>query len=121
MAGLCEGGNEPPGSLKASAWHPPGVRNQVFIDGEMDEHKFIGVLRDILSNSVHKLGLDEVFRFQQHNDPKHITVKTTEWLVYNSSIRLLTPPQSPDLNPIEYLWQYLGRERAKRHPSNKGD
>ncbi|KAJ4430930.1 hypothetical protein ANN_19523 [Periplaneta americana] len=55
-----------------------GVRNLAFIDGKMDQYKFIAVLRDILSNSVHKLGLDGVFRFQQDNDSKHTAIETRE-------------------------------------------
>jgi transposase len=43
--------------------------------------------------------------FQQDNDPKHKAIRVQEWL--NSNTAAWThdwPPNSPDLNPIENIW-----------------
>jgi len=34
--------------------------------------------------------------------PKHTAGIVKEWIIYNTLHTLATPPQSPDINPIEY-------------------
>ncbi|KAJ8870126.1 hypothetical protein PR048_029138 [Dryococelus australis] len=96
-----------------------GVKNLTIIEGAMDSIKYISVLRLDISNSAQKLGLAGVCVFQQDYDPKHTTMKTKEWLFYNAPRRILTLPQSPYVNPIEQLWEYLGEPVQKHHPSSK--
>ena len=70
---------------------------------------------------IRKLVLEDDFYFQQDNDPKHTAYKTREWLLYNTPHRLMTPPQSPDLNPIENLWTILDSHVRKHKIKNKND
>jgi transposase len=51
--------------------------------------------------------------FQQNNDPKHTSNKARHWMEDNDIILLDWPPQSPDLNPIEHLWQHIKTELCK--------
>jgi transposase len=65
------------------------------------------MLRGNLKKSVRKLGIRDSYLFQQDNDPKHTALITREWLLYNARGLLETPPQCPDINPIENLWSLL--------------
>lgn len=96
-----------------------GVGNITFIEGTMTAKSYIDVLQDNLSESSNKLGLDGLYYFQQDNDPKHTARITQEWLLTNVPHRLITPPQSPDMNPIENLWSILDSQIRRRAISNK--
>lgn len=80
-----------------------GPGQLVFIDGIMDQFKYISILRENLAPSVEKLGISENYKFYQGNDPKHKAHNTRMWLLYNCPHVIETPPQSPDINVIENL------------------
>jgi hypothetical protein len=98
-----------------------GVGNLHIIEGIMDHRMYIDILKQNLHASAQKMGLGNDFIFQQDNDPKHTARNTKLWLMYNTPKRLETPPQSPDLNPIEHLWHRLETDIRKRHISNRKD
>ena len=81
-----------------------GVGN-VFIDGIMDETKYLKILQENLRDSVSKLNLSSNYWFQSDNDLKHTAKIVKEWVLYNVLHVSLHPPQNPDLNivPIEHL------------------
>ncbi|GFU76902.1 transposable element Tcb1 transposase [Trichonephila clavipes] len=75
---------------------------------------YFNVLRHNLFDSAKKLSMENFFIFQQDNCPKHTAIVTKTWLLYHVPRRLETPPQSPDLNPIENLRMHLDTEVRKK-------
>ena len=56
----------------------------------------------------------------QDNDPKHTSRVAQNFLLDNGINWWKTPPESPDLNPIENIWGSMKRFLRDRHkPTNK--
>lgn len=98
-----------------------GVGKLTFIDTTMDQYIYMNILRFQLLPSACVMGIKDTFSFYQDNDPKHKAKSVQEWLTANCSNVLQTPPQSPDLNPIENLWSFLEREIRKHVINNVND
>lgn len=64
--------------------------------------------------------LEEEHKFMQDNDPKHTSNLAKKFLEDNNVNWWKTPPESPDLNPIENMWHEL-KEFIRREvkPFNK--
>ncbi|GFU79519.1 transposable element Tcb2 transposase [Trichonephila clavipes] len=56
------------------------------------------------------------FLFMHDNARPHRANLVDEFLESEDIKRIPWPANSPDLNPIENLWDYLGRAIARRHP-----
>ena len=102
------------GSMAAS-----GLGNLVFIEGIMDHRQYLRILRDNLRISAERLGLGNRWVFQQDNHPKHTAHVVREWILYNVPKQLHSPPQSPDLNPIDHIWHEVERRVRKYRITNK--
>ncbi len=55
--------------------------------------------------------------FQQDNAPCHTAETVQEWFDEHEEFKVLTwPLNSPDLNPIEHLWDVLGKHARSMRP-----
>jgi transposase len=61
----------------------------------------------------------EVGIFQHDNARPHAARVTREFLADNEVTVMDWPEYSPDLNPIEHLWDILGRRVMERGPANR--
>ena len=96
-----------------------GVGNLMIIDEIMNKTVYLNILKNNLNQSAEKLKIRNDYYFQQDNDPKHTAADVKMWIAYNTPHMLITPPQSPDMNPIEHLWDHLEKRLRCHHISNK--
>ena len=80
----------------------------------MDRFLYRKILRKNLLQSYQKLGLENSFVFQHDNDLKHTPRVVKDWLKQKKIETLNWPRFSPDMNPIEHLWDELERRMEKR-------
>ena len=85
----------------------------------MDANLYVEIVERHIPEINQMLGDD--WRFQQDNDPKHTSRIAKTFLNDNVPEVMDWPSNSPDLNPIENLWNIVKTNVEKRMPDNRGD
>lgn len=100
------------------------IGSLIKIDSTMTKEVYLQILKDHGVPTGTQL-IGERFVYQQDNDPKHTAKIVKAYFEEQSQAGILTlmewPAQSPDCNPIELIWDHLGREVHKSLPTNKAN
>lgn len=95
-----------------------GVGPLHLIEGIMKTQEYKSILSDVmLPYAEEEMPLR--WSFQQDNDPKHTARATKQWFTDQKVTVMEWPPQSPDLNPIENLWDIVDRHIDRQEVRNK--
>ena len=89
-------------------------------EGRMNQKTYKEVLEEDLLPSAKKLYPDNNdWIFQQDNAPCHTAKSVTTWMEKMNIRTMSWPAQSPDLNPIENLWNNIKEKMREHKPANK--
>ena len=95
--------------VKVHVWAGISMRGRTGIcifDGVMDAELYLTILRQTLLPFLREVYPDG-HRFMQDNDPNHTSRRAATFFEEEGVNWWKTPPESPDMNPIENLWHEM--------------
>lgn len=97
------------GCMTRRAWGPITA-----IDGTINGETYLQLLKDVVIPEIEASEVPIIF--QQDNAPAHKKASVTSFLQAQDFEILTWPPQSPDLSPIEWVWNIIKMKMKKLSP-----
>lgn len=97
------------------SWY--GVGPIVKIEGKMDKFQYLSILKNYMEPFAFE-NMPTTWTFMQDNHPKHSSKVVKDWFLKENTKVLDWPAQSPELNPIENLWNVVKNEISQRNFKN---
>jgi transposase len=89
-----------------------------FVQGTINAKKYVDILAHHLVGPATRM-YPEGFVLQQDRATPHTAKFTSNWLDEKGIQHFLTPPNSPELNPIELVWNIMESRVSAKNPTTK--
>ena len=85
-------------------------------DGRLNGESYLDILGRFTEEVDESFNRTQSWKFQQDGAPAHRPNKVKDFLKDNGFSIHAHPPNSPDLNPIETIWDWMKQNVEKRRP-----
>ncbi|CAM4846293.1 unnamed protein product, partial [Rotaria magnacalcarata] len=112
------------GSISVWGCIAGGARGPLVIyNGRLNGPAYINTIKEALPMFIHNAfdAGNQNWTYMQDNAPCHTSKYTMNWMKNNGINLVKWPASSPDLNPIENLWDHIDKKLRKLKPTNVGE
>ena len=97
-----------------------GMGNLVVLEGRVNKDMYLKVIQENIVPSANAMNFPNgKFIYQEDNAPVHSAKVVQEWIRNQTFPRLPWPAQSPDLSPIETVWNCIKMKLRCYKPANR--